>query len=285
MTALLSLLANDAVSHSRRCTLLGWRRLGNLLLHSSTAARAFVSEPVKATNACMLYICELSSLSPWTPAMFIWTTEQRTNDFLSRTTEHQISATRWVCARGTGALTVLALLGAPYWNGRWNLDDIALCTRTKSLIASKKCDRHFMANSCDVKWLRPALAKGPIWTRSCVCACCLLNLRELTREAIAALLNKTTLDRREHYSHFLCRRYLDRILTSGRVRIQVAEIKQEASKFWKLLVDRWRKTVTFLLSLHGLYTWNFLKCWFWNSFVFGYFTTLSQLLTLCSIKW
>jgi hypothetical protein len=34
------------------------------------------------------------------------------------TTEHKVSATRWVCAHGTGEATVLALLGAPYWNGR-----------------------------------------------------------------------------------------------------------------------------------------------------------------------
>jgi len=36
----------------------------------------------------------------------------------SLTTEHKVSAIRWVRAHGTGESTVLALLGALFWNGR-----------------------------------------------------------------------------------------------------------------------------------------------------------------------
>jgi len=51
-------------------------------------------------------------------AMNNWTQNKQLNSF---TTEHKISATRWVCAHGTGESTVLALLGALFWNGRWNI--------------------------------------------------------------------------------------------------------------------------------------------------------------------
>jgi hypothetical protein len=45
-----------------------------------------------------------------------WTQNKQ---LLSLTTERKISTTKWVCAHGTGESTVLVLLGALFWNGRW----------------------------------------------------------------------------------------------------------------------------------------------------------------------
>ena len=51
-------------------------------------------------------------------AMNNWTQNKQLRTL---TTEHKISATRWVSAHGTGESTILALLGALFWNGRWNI--------------------------------------------------------------------------------------------------------------------------------------------------------------------